>query len=187
MLKPEYQRRPGEAIRGKFLPCIYQICGYIKPTVSDNGQTKIQKGAKNALGFNLEYIMKVAFPVKENKGLESILDEHFGTAPQFLIVDTDTLSVDICENQKLQSGDAKCKTGVFKKDDTVDAVVTRCMGDGSRRNLSKDNIQIYQAQENTVIANLELLKSEALKPFHIFDLCQTQKNKKEGGCGHHHD
>jgi len=128
--------------------------------------------------------MRVAFPVKEDSGLNSVIDEHFGTAQNFLIVDTDTRQVEHKENIKL-SGESACKTGIFKKKDRVDAVVTKCMGDGSQRNLAKVNIRVFQAQKDTISENLELLEKEALKLFHIFDFCHNKKNKKEGGCGHH--
>ncbi len=32
---------------------------------------------------------------------------------------------------------------------------------------------------------IELIEKDELKLYHIFDYCQTKKNKKEGGCGHH--
>jgi len=130
--------------------------------------------------------MKIAFPVKENNGLESIIDEHFGVAQNFLIVDMETRKLDFKGNQKLSAQGSKCKTGVFKKMDQVDAVVTRCMGDGSQRSLMSSNIKVYQAQKNTILENLELLEKNELKLFHMFDFCQIKKNKKEGGCGHHH-
>jgi predicted Fe-Mo cluster-binding NifX family protein len=130
--------------------------------------------------------MKVAFPVKENNGLESIIDEHFGVARTFLIVDLKTRKFEPKGNQKLSAEGSKCKTGVFKKKDKVDAVVTRCMGDGSQRSLTSSNIKIFQAQKETILENLELLEKDELKRFHIFDFCQTKKNKKQGGCGHHH-
>ena len=130
--------------------------------------------------------MKVAFPVKENNGLESIIDDHFGVAPNFLIVDLETRQLALKENRKLSAEGSKCKTGVFKKKDQVDAVITRCMGDGSQRSLMSSDIKIYQAQKNTILENLELFEKDELKLFHIFDFCQTKKNKKEGGCGHHH-
>lgn len=130
--------------------------------------------------------MKIAFPVKDNNGLESIIDEHFGVAKNFLIVDSDTREVTLRENQKLSSDTAKCKTGVLGKGEEIDAVVTRCMGDGSRRNLMESNIKVFQAQKETIVENLELLEKDELKLFHILDLCRDGKNKKEGGCGHHH-
>jgi len=130
--------------------------------------------------------MKVAFPVKEDNGLESVIDDHFGVAKTFLIVDMETREFELKDNRKLLAGGSACKTGVFKKKDRVDAVVTQCMGDGSQRSLTASDIKVYQAQGNTILKNLELLEKNELKLFHIFDFCQTKKNKKEGGCGHHH-
>ncbi len=129
--------------------------------------------------------MRIAFPVKENKGFDSLLDEHFGVAKTFLIVDSQTRQIEVKANQKLASGESSCKTGVFAKDDLVNAVVTKCMGDGSQRNLNAAGIKVYQALKDTISGNLELLEKDELKLFHIFDFCQNKKNKKEGGCGHH--
>lgn len=130
--------------------------------------------------------MKIAFPVKENNGLESVIDDHFGVAGFFLIVDMETRKFEITENQKLSGEGSKCKTGVLGKENQVDAVVTNCMGDGSQRSLSESNIKVFQAQKKTIDENLKLLEKDELKLFHMFDFCQAKKNKKEGGCGHHH-
>jgi len=130
--------------------------------------------------------MKIAFPIKENRGLESIIDEHFGVARNFLIVDTENHKFEMTENQKLAAGESGCKKGVFKKEDQVDAVVTKCMGDGSKKLLTASNIMVYQAKKESILENLELLEKKELKLFHLFDHCLTKKNKKEGGCGHHH-
>ena len=130
--------------------------------------------------------MKIAFPVTENKGLDSLINEHFGVAKKFMIVDLDTKEMEVVDNQKHLEGKASCKTGVFAKDTTVDAVVTKCIGDGSLRGLNTANIKVYAAQKESIADNLALLEKEELKLFHIFDLCQGKKNKKEGGCGHDH-
>ena len=130
--------------------------------------------------------MRIAFPVKENRGLESIIDEHFGVARNFLIVDTENHKFELAVNQKLASGESGCKQGMFNKEDQVDAVVTKCMGDGSKKLLTASNIMVYQAQKESILENLELLEKKELKLFHLFDHCLTKKNKKEGGCGHHH-
>lgn len=130
--------------------------------------------------------MKIAFPVKGNNGLESTVAEHFGVAEHFLLVDLETRKLEFKANRKLSAEGSKCKIGVFKKKDRVDAVVTRCMGEGSQRSLMSSNIKIYQARGNTILENLELFEKDELKLFHMFDFCQIKKNKKEGGCGHHH-
>jgi predicted Fe-Mo cluster-binding NifX family protein len=101
-------------------------------------------------------------------------------------VDTDTKEFELALNQKLAAEGSSCKTGVFTKENRVDAVVTRCMGDGSKKILTSSNIMVYQAQKDTILDNIKLFEKKELKLFHIFDHCQTKKNKKEGGCGHHH-
>ena len=130
--------------------------------------------------------MKIAFPVTENKGLDSLIDERFGVAKKFMIVDLETREMEVVDNQKHLEGNASCKTGIFAKDTSVDAVVTKCIGDGSLRGLNTANIKVYAAQQASIADNLALLEKKALKLFHIFDLCQGKKNKKEGGCGHDH-
>ena len=130
--------------------------------------------------------MKIAFPITADNGLNSLINEHFGVAEKFMIVDLDTRKIEVVDNQKLEEN-ASCKTGVFDKETTVDAVVTHCIGDGSLRGLNTANIKVYAAQGESIAENLELMKNHALKLFHIFDLCQGKKNKKEGGCGHHHE
>jgi len=129
--------------------------------------------------------MKIAFPMAEDKGLDSLINDQFGGAKNFMIVDLDTRKTTVAANQKHLEGSASCKTGVFDKQTQVDAVITRCIGDGSLRSLNTDNIKVYAAQGETIAENLELMEKGALKLFHIFDLCQGKKNKKEGGCGHH--
>jgi len=129
--------------------------------------------------------MKIAFPVEKDNGLNSMVNNHFGVAKTFLIVDMETKKYEVMDNKKVSSGASSCKTGIFSKEDKVNAVVTKCMGDGSQRNLSKLNIKVFQAVKETVSENIELIEKDELKLYHIFDYCQTKKNKKEGGCGHH--
>ncbi|WDP91278.1 MAG: dinitrogenase iron-molybdenum cofactor [Desulfobacter sp.] len=129
--------------------------------------------------------MKIAFPVKENRGLDSLVNDHFGVAKEFMIVDLDTRDIEVVPNKKAAGG-SSCKTGFLDKDAGVSAVVTKCIGDGGQRGLHSSEIKVYAAGAETVGANLDLYEKGELKLFHIFDLCQGKKNKKEGGCGHHH-
>ena len=129
--------------------------------------------------------MKIAFPVQDNNGLDSLLNDHFGVAKEFMVVDLDTQAYEMVPNQKASDGSA-CKTGFISKEAGVSAVVTKCIGDGSQRNLHAADITIYAAGADTVAQNLDLMAKGELKVFHMFDLCQGKKNKKEGGCGHHH-
>lgn len=37
--------------------------------------------------------MKICFPVQQDKGMESAVYHHFGSAPLFVVVDTDTNNI----------------------------------------------------------------------------------------------
>jgi predicted Fe-Mo cluster-binding NifX family protein len=130
--------------------------------------------------------MKIAFPITRDNGLDSLISDRFGVAEKFMILDLETQKGEVVVNQKQIEGNTSCKTGVFDKQTIVDAVITNCIGDGSLRTLTTANIRVYAAQGPSIAENLELMKKGELKLFHIFDLCQGKKNKKEGGCGHHH-
>jgi predicted Fe-Mo cluster-binding NifX family protein len=130
--------------------------------------------------------MKIAFPITTDNGLDSLISDRFGVAEKFMILDLETQESEVVVNQKQIEGNTSCKTGVFDKQTIVDAVITNCIGDGSLRALTTANIRVYAAQGPSIVENLELMKKGELKLFHIFDLCQGKKNKKEGGCGHHH-
>jgi len=130
--------------------------------------------------------MKIAFPITMDNGLDSLISDRFGVAEKFMILDLETRESEVVVNQKQIEGNTSCKTGVFEKDMIVDAVITNCIGDGSLRGLNTANIRVYAAQGPSIAENLELMKNGELKLFHMFDLCQGKKNKKEGGCGHHH-
>ena len=45
--------------------------------------------------------MKIAFPTQENKGLESTVHNHFGSAPFFVVVASENGELEILDNQDL--------------------------------------------------------------------------------------
>ncbi len=59
--------------------------------------------------------MKIAFPVTEDKGLDSLVNDHFGTAELFLVVNLETGDIQARTNRKIDNPDAGCKTGIFDK------------------------------------------------------------------------
>ena len=112
--------------------------------------------------------MKIAFPIQRDQGMESPLSEHLGTAPLFLIVDSDSRDYQCVENQKIKNG-SSCKGGLLPQKAGAEIIVTHCIGDGSLRGLNKSDIHVYAAQGKTVAENLDHWNQGKLKLFHIFD------------------
>ena len=130
--------------------------------------------------------MKIAFPIKKNNGLNSDISDHFGISKEFMIVDSISKDFQIMENQKLGEEKAACKSHQLSGESKIDIVITRCIGNGSLRNLNAAEITVLQAVEGTIGDNLERYNKGELKLFHLFDVCREERNKKEHkGCGHH--
>lgn len=53
--------------------------------------------------------MRICFPVEALEGLDSKVYEHFGSAPGFVIVDTDVNTVEEIDNGDLHHGPGMCQ------------------------------------------------------------------------------
>ena len=53
--------------------------------------------------------MKVAIPVRSDEGLESQVNEHFGSTPMFLIVDTETKTCQAIPNRNQHHAHGMCQ------------------------------------------------------------------------------
>ena len=56
--------------------------------------------------------MKICFPVSENKGLESRVFDHFGSAPMFLLVDAEERSIANVINREVDRRHGACRPTV---------------------------------------------------------------------------
>ena len=67
--------------------------------------------------------MKIAFPTDSDNGLESQVFNHFGSAPFFIVVDSDTNEHEIINNQDLNHTHGKCQPLKALGGKNVDVVV----------------------------------------------------------------
>jgi predicted Fe-Mo cluster-binding NifX family protein len=109
--------------------------------------------------------MKIAFPTEENKGMSSAVFGHFGSAPHFIIVDSDILTFEFTANPDREHQHGKCQPLEAFSGKTVDAVVVGGIGAGALHRLNTAGIKTYRAVEGTVAENLELIKSGLLPLF----------------------
>ena len=98
--------------------------------------------------------MKICFPVTENKGLESPVYGHFGSAPMFLLVDADQRSVAEVLNRDTNHQHGACSPLKALGGHKIDAVVVGGIGSGALYGLHQAGCKVYQATSGTVAANL---------------------------------
>ncbi|KNF08602.1 hypothetical protein CLPU_6c00880 [Gottschalkia purinilytica] len=118
--------------------------------------------------------MKVCIPAQENKGVDSIAYNHFGSAPFFLIYDLEKEEIKVIENGDLNHAHGMCQPLKALRGESVDAILVGGIGAGALMKLNNQGIKVYKVTEETVLKNIELLKRNELAEFSI-----------ENSCNHH--
>ncbi len=126
--------------------------------------------------------MKVCFPVEKNEGTKSAVYGHFGSAPAFVMVDTDTGSVTTVGNSDLGHVHGACNPIQAMGSHAVDAVVVGGIGAGAISGLNARGIKVYGSGAETVARNVDLLKDGKLPLLSLRHACGGHA---QGNCGHH--
>jgi len=106
--------------------------------------------------------MKVSVPL-ENKSLESPVCQSFGRTPLFALVDTESCAVEYLDNSAAASqGGAGIKAAQMIVDSSAKVVITYRLGQNAADVLNAANIEVYKAQDGTVIENIEKWKEGKL-------------------------
>jgi predicted Fe-Mo cluster-binding NifX family protein len=124
--------------------------------------------------------MKVCFPVQKDEGMESQVYNHFGSAPVFIVVDTEGKSVQRINNRDLHHVHGACNPIMALGGQTIEALVVGGIGGGALMKLNAMGVKVYEAETRSVKNNLALLKENKLQELFMDHSCRAH----EGGCGH---
>jgi predicted Fe-Mo cluster-binding NifX family protein len=126
--------------------------------------------------------MKVLFPVQEDNGLESAVFNHFGSAPIFVMVDTENDASETFINRDLNHIHGQCQPLQAIGNAPVDAVVLAGAGKGALKKLQAAGIEIFRAVDGSIADNIGLIKSGKLPKFRLQDACAGHSR----GAGQNH-
>ena len=126
-----------------------------------------------------ESVMKVGFAVQTDEGIESKVYDHFGSAPAFVIVDTEGKEVSTVNNKDLHHVHGACNPIMALDGKSVEAMVVGGIGAGAINKLNAMGVKVYASVAPTVKENLELLGRNKLKELSAFNACRAH----QGGCG----
>jgi predicted Fe-Mo cluster-binding NifX family protein len=123
--------------------------------------------------------MNICIPIEEDKGLESQVCAHFGSAPAFLIVDSDSGASKVILNTNQHHGHGGCAPLHSLQGEQIDGMVVGGIGMGALNKLKAANIQVYISEMATVSLTLAALKSGTLR------IMQPNMACAHHGHGHH--
>jgi predicted Fe-Mo cluster-binding NifX family protein len=118
--------------------------------------------------------MRICIPVLENKGLESRVSQHFGSAPAFLIVDAASGQCRAIANNNSHHQHGMCQPLAAIAGESVDSIVVGDIGMGALMKLQAANIAVFRADCLTAGETLDAFRAGTLRAV-----------SPETACGHH--
>ncbi len=126
--------------------------------------------------------MKICFPVQQDNGIESAVYNHFGSAPLFVVFDTDTKSVASINNQDQHHMHGSCNPMKALDNQNVDAIIVGGIGAGALTRLNQMGITVHRAQGATIRENISLFQANTLPVLTVQGCCGGHST--DGGCAH---
>jgi len=118
--------------------------------------------------------MNICIPVTEDKGTASPVSRHFGSAPLFLIVDTENGACRAVPNRNPHHSHGMCMPIASLAGESIGGIVVGGIGRGALVKLEATGVQVFLSEHATVEETLAAFKAGALKPM-----------SPEKACGHH--
>ena len=119
--------------------------------------------------------MQICIPVIEDRGLESRVSGHFGSAPAFMIVDTESLVCRAIGNNNQHHAHGRCQPLAALAGEEVDGIVVGGIGMGALMKLQAAGITVFRAEHPTVAEAVCAYKDGRLQPV-----------AHDGACAAHH-
>jgi predicted Fe-Mo cluster-binding NifX family protein len=130
--------------------------------------------------------MKICIPCAEDRGLDSPVYAHFGSAPVFLIVDSESGECRAMMNQNTHHAHGMCQPLNALAGEAVDAIAVGGIGQRALARLQASGIAVYLADQPTVAATVEALGRGALRAVTIDEACAGHGHQHGHDHGHDH-
>lgn len=118
--------------------------------------------------------MNICIPVNEDQGIASPVCAHFGSAPFFMIVDTENGTCRALANRNQHHAHGMCQPLAALQGENLGGIVVGGIGMGALNRLMTAGVQVYRAQHPTVEMTLAAFRAGELGTM-----------TAEAACGHH--
>jgi len=117
--------------------------------------------ALSALGTGEAHV-NVCIPVIEDQGLESRVNQHFGSAPLFVVVETESGTCHTIPNGNQHHEHGACQPLSALAGESIDSVIVGGIGMGAVEKLRAADIRVFISRLATVKEALAALKDGSL-------------------------
>jgi len=127
--------------------------------------------------------MRICVPSDGDEGVEAALNPHFGSAPWFTVVDTDTGDVEVIANPNRFHVQGQCHPVGALAGARVDTAVVSGIGARALARLAESGVRVYLTKASTVLDALVEVRAGALEEIDPASACA---GRGEHGVHHHH-
>ena len=107
--------------------------------------------------------MKLCIPVTEDRGLASPVSAHFGSAPLFVVVDTESGACRSLRNRDADHAHGTCQPLMSLAGEPFDGVAVGGIGMGAVNKLQAANVHVFISTEATVEQTVAALAGGTLR------------------------
>jgi len=115
--------------------------------------------------------MRICIPASDERGLDSTSFGHFGSAPFFVIHDTDVGSTEVIRNENQHHGHGGCQPLLALEGKPLDALIAGGIGRRAIARLNGGGTRVYRALAGTIADNVAKLEAGGLEEFTAETAC----------------
>lgn len=115
--------------------------------------------------------MQLCIPVLDDQGLDSHVCGHFGSAPAFMIVDSESGACRLLVNNNAHHAHGMCQPLAALAGQTIDGIIVGGIGMGALMKLQAAGITVYRAVHETVGQTIAAFKEGTLQPVAAHEAC----------------
>lgn len=130
--------------------------------------------------------MKLCMPTINEQGLAARLSPHFGSAPYYTVVESETGDAAVLVNGQAQHEHGHCDPTRGLQGQGIDAVVCRGLGRRALMVLDQLGIQVLMTEAWTVADALAAFRTGRLASFTLAAACQGGHHDPGHAHEHHH-
>ncbi len=128
--------------------------------------------------------MKICVPSDSSAGLDAHAHAHFGSAPFFTLIDTDTNGVEIVSNQGSHYAHGRCDPLSALRPHRLDAVVCRGMGKRALARLNQAGVSVLVVDRDRVTDIVDAVKAGEATVLTVAHACQGHQHHQRYGTHH---
>jgi predicted Fe-Mo cluster-binding NifX family protein len=106
--------------------------------------------------------MRICIPITSDEGIESAVCEHFGSAPMFMVVDTQTGACRALTNHNAHHGHGMCHPLEALAAEAIDGFVVGGIGQNALTRLRQAGIEVLLSDQQTVAQTLAAFTAGSL-------------------------